>query len=242
MSKNFPINKQTDYTIVNSDTLVANASTYANELNGQLDSDNLPLYSLDATKFKRAEVETTSGANFNTTEWIGQTQAYYKITRTSLDYETTIFEPVETIDLKNDSWKKGWNRLADYGTFDGFQLNLDAQEGMLNGCVNIDFHHGFNAISYSAEPTLHATTGEGWWTRWGVFVNGVLVSDSGKCYPRGENLVLPFSIPTGTQSVRIEVKFQTITTRSLNVSSYTGDPTTPLDIYGCVIWARNTWR
>ena len=129
MSKNFPINKQTDYTIVNSDTLVANASTYANELNGQLDSDNLPLYSLDATKFKRAEVDTTSGTNYNTTEWLGATQAYYKITRTSIDYEASIFDPVETIDLKNDSWNKGWNRLADYGTFDGFQLELDAQGG-----------------------------------------------------------------------------------------------------------------
>lgn len=241
--KNYPINKNKEYAIVTSDVLIANNTTYVSELNGQLDSDNLPNLSLDATKFVDAVCTNQDTSTTKGHKWEGATQAYHQVSRTSMVYGAggDIFEPVATFDLTTDDWNKGWNRLVDITDCDNVFLEFDGKEGMLNGCANINFHHGFNVIHYDGTT---ATTGESWWTRWGVFVNGILVADSGKCYPRGENLVLPFGIPIGTQEIRIELKWMSITTRALNAAfaGYSGDPTTPLDIYGASIWARNTWR
>ena len=81
-----------------------------------------------------------------------------------------------------------------------------------------------------------------WWSRWGVFVNDILIAESGECFPRLENLVIPFSVPVGSQAIRIDLRWKTITTQALNVSGYTSDPTTDLELFGAEIMARNTYR
>jgi hypothetical protein len=75
-----------------------------------------------------------------------------------------------------------------------------------------------------------------------VFINDVLIAESGNCFPRLENLVISFSIPVGSQTIRIDLRWKTITTQALNVSAYTPDPTTDLEIFGAEIMARNTYR
>lgn len=244
MSKIYPNKKQDIYTIVNSDALIQNTSAYANELNGKLDSDNLPLRSLNADKFADPAVTDASTTKYFSENWEAETQQYWELGCTSLWLEQeqavgTIWEPFTSHNLITDDWGKGWNDVRVIDGCDFFRFDLDTKEGMLNGAISIDFSHGANVV-YS-EP-LYFLTGIDWWTQWGVFVNGVLVADSGKCMPQGQNIVLPFSIPVGNGQVYVEVKFKTTTTNALNVSGYTGDPTTNLDIWGISGWCRNTWR
>ena len=74
-------------------------------------------------------------------------------------------------------------------------------------------------------------------------MNGQLIADTGKCYPRGENLVIPWKIPIGTQNVNLSVRWQTISTGVLTgAGTFTADPSTYLEIFGAEVWACNTYK
>ena len=55
-------------------------------------------------------------------------------------------------------------------------------------------------------------------------------------------LVIPFSVPVGSQNVRIDIRWKTITTNALTVTSIDGNPTTKLEMFGAEILAKNTYR
>lgn len=241
--KKFPIKLQEDYTQVTPETFNDNLQHYVQEYNGGLDSQNMPVSGLSFRKFKAVQTTDLSTANYYKWKAAFETQAYYE-TRKTVNPESAIwYEPIVELDLKTYSWGKGWNPLPAAGNLEDIVIQDQMKEGMLNGCARINFKHGYNVVSYqSGETVLHAEVGFDWWTKWGVFVNGVLVAESDEIYPRGENVVIPFSVPVGSQQVTIEIKWKTITTNALSTPSYTDDPTTDLEIWGIGIWARNTYR
>jgi hypothetical protein len=242
--KKFPKKLQWDYTQVVPETFNENVEHYAGELNGGLDSTNLPVDSLSFKKFEPVTITDLSAGDVKKFKWEAATQTYYESTKyQNLDSDTTWHDTIIDLDLKTYNWGKNWNKLEAIGQFDDIFIQDQMVEGMLSGCARINFRHGVNVVTYiSGETTLHAQTGFDWWTRWGVFVNDVLVAESGECYPRGENLVIPFSIPVGSQKVRIDIRWKSITSNALNTPSYTDNPTTPLELWSAGIWARNTYR
>lgn len=242
--KKFPKKLQWDNTQVVPDTFNENVENYAGELNGGLDSTNLPINSLSYKKLDAVNVADESLGNLKKFSWKGETQAYYEATvYKNLDSDTTWHALMEEVDLKTYSWSKNWNKLTDVPNFDDVFIQDQVVEGMLTGCARINFRHGVNVIVYiSDETTLHAEIGYDWWTSWGVFVNDVLVAESGRCYPRGENLVIPFSVPVGSQQVKVDIRWKSITTNAVTIPTYTSNPTTPLELWSAGIWARNTYR
>ena len=84
--------------------------------------------------------------------------------------------------------------------------------------------------------------GNDWWTRWGIFCNDVLIAETGRVYPRLQNLTVPFKLFVGAQPVRLELRWQTITTSPREELGVTTNPTSRMEIYGASIWACNTKR
>lgn len=238
--KQYPKQHQEQYGMVTPQVVNVNPSIYQNETLGGLDGSNIPVQSLTHLDFIAPTATTTITANSITTDWKGQTQRYKSVSRYNKDFGADVWTSLVDYDLKSQDWNKGWNRLTDISSgFSEVVLSLDTEEGMLNGCAQISYRHGFNVIT---DSSINYVVGQSWWTRWGVFVNDVLVAETGNCYPRLQNLVIPFSIPVGSQSVRIDLRWKSTTTAALNISGYTNDPTTELEIFGAEIWARNTYR
>lgn len=237
--KQYPKQLQEQYKQVDPSLLNTNPSIYLNETKGGLNGQNIPVESLTHTKFEAPTNTTTTTSKSITTEFIGATQQYKSVSRYAQDFGSDNFTVLLAFDLKTEEWNKGWNRLEDLTNFDEIICKMDCKEGMLNGLAQINFRHGTNVVENGG---FYFETGLSWWTRWGVFLNDVLIAETGNCFPRLENLVIPFSIPVGSQTVRIDLRWKTITTQALNVSGYTPDPTTDLEIFGAEIMARNTYR
>lgn len=237
--KQYPKQLQEQYRQVVPSLLNTNPSIYLNETQGGLNGQNIPVESLNHTKFKQPTSSKTTTSNTITVEFIGSTQQYKSVSRYAQDFGADNFTVLYAFDLKTQEWNKNWNRLEEISGFDELVCKMDCKEGMLNGLAQINFRHGTNVINSEG---LNYETGLDWWTRWGVFVNDILIAESGECFPRLENLVIPFSVPVGSQAIRIDLRWKTITTQALNVSGYTPDPTTDLEIFGAEIMARNTYR
>lgn len=224
------------------DTFNKNIEKYLGEFNGNLDGNNMPVDALTSDELQLPVVPQSdySSGDIHKLSSRVPTQAYYD-TR-GFEWETTdVWTPIHTIDLTADNWRRGWNKLEDHGPFGPWPLEFVAREGMLVGCATIDWHHGANRVLYSGDPNFTAWIGGDWWSEWAVFVNGVLVGRSGWIYPRRHTTSIPFSIPTGSVPVKIDVRFRTNSFTGNN-SILLSDPSTPFDIFGAEIWARNVYR
>ena len=241
--KLYPSQLQIQNTLVIPETFNVNVANAIGQINGRLDSQNLPVQSLTNSQFQLPVYTSLSDANLFGFKWSASTQTYWEKSRTSMEHSADICIPLLSYNLITEDWNKGWNLVTELPNFQNMYIEDAMQEGMLNGCVRINFRHGCNVVTYEAQPApLNAEVGLDWWTRWGVFVNDVLVAESGECYPQAENIVIPFSTPIGSQNIRIDIRWQTWTSNALSIPSYTNDPTTPLEIFGIGIWVRNTYR
>ena len=210
--------------------------------NGRLDGQNVPVASIDNTKFIPCDVTSKNTADLFAFDWKGQTQDYYFIRRWQDLEETTdgIHKPLVFFDLQSEDWSSGWNNLTEVdSTFAEFILNFNSQSGTLNGCFDINFRHGLDIQRPLAE--VYAVNAN-WWTRWGIFCNDVLIAESGRVYPRLESLSIPFSISVGTQPIKLELKWQTINTPPDPTFGIVGTILSKIEIYGASIWACNTKR
>jgi len=248
MSKKFSKQIQIQNEMVVPNTLNSNPSQLINEINGKLDSQNIPVNSIAESSFSAPVEEDTGTVTEDKFKWTGASQTYYEVNRTQLAHGSAInwFNRITSFDLKTEDWNKGWNKVEELNAnFERLFIFDQMKEGMLTGCARVNFRHGINVVQYGSDPVISARTGFDWWTRWGVFVNDVLIAESGKVYPRGENLVIPFSVPVGSQQIRIDIRWKTWTNNAIETGDpplYTGDPTTDLEIWGVGLWARNQYR
>ena len=240
MPKIMPGYKQEQSHVVTPRALDTNVRGVVSEANGGLDSLNMPVESLEHTNFLEARIIDKSTTDLDGGEFNGETQTYSTLKRWNVDNAIPYYDPLVTFDLKSESWTKGWNRLTDINSkFSDFELEVECKEGMLTGHAVISFRHGYELDFVEGLPTI---IGEDWWTRWGIFVNDVLVAETGECYARLETLVVPFSVPVGTQKVVVDLRWQSITTYAVEDPDYVGDPSQPLEIFGSTMWVRNTFR
>jgi len=204
------------------------------QFNGRLDSSNMPVESVTATHLVNLTDPVPAPISNGAT---GPTQMIIGTGAAGAD----VWTPLSSIDIAADTWRRGWNQLHVYPLLSAALLDAVTKEGMLVGCATIDWHRGQNVKTYTPEegPAALVKMGADWWTEWAVFVNNVMVARSGKIYPRRHTTSLPFSIPVGSQPVRVELRWATNNDKDVRFST---DTNTPLDIFSYDIWIRNQYR
>lgn len=231
---------------VKPDSLNLNVRESLGVWNGGLDGTNMPVDSVDNTKLLSPVSTNISTGDVRRITWTGQTQSYRSVRHFSasdFDGALTDLQFDTSINLKTSSWTKGWNHLTDEAKYNNFYLDFEATEGSLNGCLVIDYWRGVNILQNSLDPLDYFAYGYDWWVRWGLFCNDILIAESGNTHPRGQSLMIPFSVLCGTQQVRFDLRWQAVTSDMLEAGKgYAGDPTTPIDIFGAEIWVCNTYK
>ena len=248
MSKTFTDKPLHQFDQVKYDNVSWNLDKHLDQFNGGLDSNNLPVASVGEAKLVEP---SPAGSTYSgpVTQW-GYTmpsQAYYFTRRAqSSEGGGDIWTPLFEIDLDQDTWSAGFNKLVDLdNNFINFPLLFNAKEGMLVGCATIDWEHGnqvFN-VNVGGDPPVNAPRGRGneWWSEWAVFVNNVLVARTGEIFPRRHTTQLPFAVACGSQPVQIDVRCK-INTWRVSGSPNLDTTSMPFKLFGATIWTRNHYR
>lgn len=233
---------QKNYNQVKPENINDNTRAVIGEYNGRLDGQNFPVDTIDKFKLAPSSKTDTAASDVKRFKFIGQTQDYHFVRRwNTFEAGVNIHLPAYTFDLQNSDWSSGWNNLADiHSDFNKFVLEFDTQSGTLHGCFDINYRHGIDRLLDGSNND--ASFGFDWWTRWGIFCNDILIAETGRVYPRLQNLTIPFKIFVGTQPVRLDLRWQTITTNPEDELSVDTNPTSRMEIYGASIWACNTKR
>ena len=219
-----------------------NTRTVVGEYNGRLDGQNFPVDTIDKLKLAPATLTSQSTVNVFGFKHVGQTQDYHFVRRWNT-YEggINVHLPLYNFDLQNNSWSSGWNNIENLDSaFNDLVLEFEAESGTLNGCFDINFRHGFDIIEDNNQDALPWS--ENWWSRWGIFCNDILIAETGRVYPRLANLSIPFKLFVGSQPLKLDLRWQTITTNPVDELSVEDNPISIMEIYGASIWACNTKR
>ena len=243
MSKHYTEKPNVRFSQVKSENLNDNITKTLGEVNGNLNSNNLPVDALTFDKFTDPDRTSLTSNATTKLDYEGATQDYHSVRRwNTFEDSNDMWEPVESINLQTANWSTGWNKLVDYGSMDYTFLDFDAKEGILTGNAVIDFHHGIDRIVYqSDDTTFRVFYGYDWYTEWGVFVNDTLVAETSYIYARRITCNIPFKVPVGSQKVKIDLRWRAVTSNAVG-TPYQGNPTRPLDIFGAHIWVRNVKR
>jgi len=219
-----------------------NTRTVVGEYNGRLDGQNFPVDTIDKLKLAPATLTSQSTVNVFGFKHVGQTQDYHFVRRwNTYEGSVNIHYPLVAFDLQNNSWSSGWNNLGDIdNAFNDLVLEFEAESGTLNGCFDINFRHGFDIIEDNNQDALPWS--KNWWSRWGIFCNDILIAETGRVYPRLANLSIPFKLFVGSQPLKLDLRWQTITTNPVDELSVEDNPISIMEIYGASIWACNTKR
>lgn len=246
--KQFTEKSQSEFEQVKNININDNTKPVINEFNGKLDGQNMPVGAMSVEKLINPTATSTSTTKVYGFDWIGETQSYHVVRRNS-PYEGVEnpslppleFRPILSFDLTNNAWSAAWNEAQELSSdWTDFSLEFKSTAGMLHGCADINFRHGTDIIDDKSNN--HVEYGDEQWTRWGVFVNDVLVADTGRLSPRLENVLLPFKIPCGSQPVVIKLKWQTVALKPNSSLYNTPNPKEVLEIFGLQLWCCNTWR
>lgn len=243
MSKTYTKRPIQKFQAVKPENINDNVEATIQQVNGNLNANNFPVDSLHFDKFAAPTYQDQTSNGNLVLSYSGATQNYHRVKRWNVEQAgLDVWEPVESIDLSTDNWSSGWNKLVDYGSFDYTYLDFDAQEGMLIGCAVIDFMHGYNRLRWTDDNnTFFIWYGFEWTTQWAVFVNDTKVAETSFVYPQRITCNLPFKVPVGSQKVKIDLRWRSITTDAIG-SGFLGNPSTPIDIYGAELWTRNIKR
>jgi hypothetical protein len=214
-----------------------------NEFNGNLNGNNFPMYAVQTNDIANPGQATGFSGAVSGFEIELTSQGFYSIRRSSsFEGSTDVWTPILVLDLKTDDWSKGWNNLNYFSGFSQFGLNFDAREGMLVGCATIDWAHGTDTLSATTgDPpvSFQAVRGHDWVSQWGVFVNDVMVGRTGEIPPKRHTCSIPFSIPCGSQNIKVDVRWIS----SISDYNTSGAPHgTVFEVYSAEIWTRNVVR
>jgi len=223
------------------------ANAQAQQVNGKLDQHNLPLDSVDNNKFLDGIVQTNVYGD-NTKSSYLPTQSYHvnsfvpanEVTETDVigspeDYQTQ---------WTTDSWDPFWNSFETVNS----TLKFISKEGMIYGDVNLSGERRIGRVKYFPEEgaALTVFAGRSGWWRIGVFVNGVLVADTGEIQVGAYSIDLPFSSPIGSEYCEVEVKWMANQDMYLDigtwVSDYVNEDFNKWICSGMHVFARNQYR
>ena len=263
--------------IATSDDINNEMNTDTSEFNGLLDQNQTPLAAVVASKFLPPEVVVEydgvfagypehkiahtymQSQSYHVSEFCGENTNPQPPPGTPPPY--TIFSPLE--------WTLGWIKLTSKRlTYDGSKsqpvgsaINFEAKEGMLVGEImfDADWRQSFK-VSYYNNPPFQQTPQPQVWFLYdatmievGVFVNDTLVATTDQQSLGGRyTFVLPFSVPIGTQSVTVDIRFRLILNNKFGGAD--GVPTQGWDfveskqflstffVHDSLIWVRNQYR
>lgn len=236
--KKYTKHSQRRFDQVKPETLNANLAETLNTYNGHLDSQNMPVNSVNNDKLVVPTESRITQGESSLWEWKGQTQDYHQIRFLSGD-EGGINDWLadKQIVLQTDPWTSGWNNLSEY--IDGFYINFTGVSGILYGHFQVN--HFYGCQTYEATSGASNVWGQDWWIRWGLFLNDNLIAETGNCYPRAEANVVPFKVPIGSQDIKLDLRFMVITSNPLltGMADATEDITGYVEIFGANIWACN---
>lgn len=154
------------------------------ELNGALDAHQLPLASVGYNSLAGAAA-LLDPHDVSSTETHGPFSSTYIVSETE---ELTFSEADENVFA-------GWN---DINTT--FKLSFQAKEGMLYGSAVICGEK--NAVLSGANEY-----GNDFWFRFGIFVNEILISDTGRIPAGAFTVDLPYVVPIGSEDVILTIKW-----------------------------------
>ena len=236
--KKFDKWNQRQFDQVKPETFNNNIGQTLQNYNGHLDSQNLPVNSINCDKLvKPTAIEALAGETRAIT-FKGQTQDIYQARFLSAE-EGGINDWLadKQIVLQTDQYTSGWNRLASY--IDKFYLDIEATEGILYGHFQVN--HFYGAQTYRDLSSVAAEWGKDWWIRWGLFLNDNLIADTGNLYPRAEANVVPFKAPIGSQEAFLDLRWMVVTSNPDTATMFTPseDITGYVEVYGANIWAIN---
>ena len=228
------------------DNVSWNLDKNLDQLNGGLDSNNLPVFSVgDQHLAEPQPVGSFTGGTV--TQWrYGMPSQQYNFSRRAETFEGAgdIWTPILEVDLDTDTWSPGYNRLVDFdSSFQPLPLKFEAKEGMLVGCATVDWEHGNNVFNVDTGGGVFGARGRGndWWTEWAVFINNVLVARTGAIYPRRHTTQIPFSVACGSQPIVIDLGVKINTWRASGSPSL-DTTSTPFKLFSATMWCRNHYR
>ena len=251
MSKTFNKIPLDPFNQVKVESLQDNRDGALDQFNGNIDGTNIEYESLTLTKFKGPEDSTgaTGAVTKETTVLPSQTIAISKRNYNNTGGAVTdIWTRINGIDLQSDVWEKGFNKMTVFGSdWATFPLLLEAKEGILTGEATIDWEHGnqvFDVTIISDPDPVTGPSGRGgeWWTNWGVFVNGILIAQSGWIFPRRHTTRIPFSVPVGSQTLEIDVRFIANSWEPADSPGGANKWSADFNIFSATIVARNIYR
>jgi hypothetical protein len=224
------------------------ADGIAQQFNGQLDQNNMPLESAHSEQMKDP-VRTDNAFGVNTVSSYMPTQSYHyaqwRITNTNTTEYNVDPAAIYATKWTTDSWEAFWN-LFDYSIVtQGARIRFESKEGMIIGGVTINVEQRTGRASGGQDPAWTKNTSAYDAMEIGIFCNGVLIGRSGKIYTGAYCLDVPFSTPIGTEYTEIVVKWF-----REQESFIDGDPWTTLVVdhglyfymSGMLLWARNQYR
>lgn len=238
--KTYPERPLEQFDAVKPETINQNLDATLAELNGNLDANNLPVASVTEDKIVGSELVDNYSGLVDKASVEYSTQSYHYCRRWGWDSGGSDDTPDSTLNLKNSAWRRGYNSLTEMTNYEEFYLDFNAKQGMLVGQATVDWEHGANVFDISALGK-NVAFGQKQWSRIGVFVNNILVAETGNIYPRRHTTCIPFSIPIGSQSVRIEVKFITNVGGIIGAAPLDNNPC-PFYLFGAEVVCRNVYR
>lgn len=236
--KKFDKWNQRQFDQVKPETFNNNIGQTLQNYNGHLDNQNLPVNSINCDKLVEPTVSEVLSGETRKITFKGQTQDIYQARFLSAE-EGGINDLLadKQIDLQNDQFTSGWNRLSFY--INDFYLDLQTTEGFLYG--HFQMNHAYGAQTYVTTSTAATVWGEDWWIRWGLFLNDNLIADTGNLYPRAETNVVPFKVPIGSQQAFLDLRWMVVTSNPdpTTMNDPTEDITGYVEVFGANIWAIN---
>lgn len=239
------------------------------EINGQLDQNQMPLSTFGDSTFTEPTVVvdydgTLPGyPGWRVTHSYGQSQSYHVSKHCGPVPDQ---EPYQRYTVWPPSlWTLGWIKVSGQRfvydgsgyQYPGSLITFDAQEGMVVGEVMVDaewrINYKYNVQTPISDPPIYNRWYlDGCFIEVGAFVNDICVGRTDEQWLGGRfTYVVPFSVPVGTQTTTIDIRFRLIQKKyeyfqdSTNVLPGLGDPvnvTSDFVIYDSMIWARNQYR
>lgn len=241
--------------IANADDWNSELSSAVSELNGQLDQNNMPLGSVTEASVAPAtvdiELDSTSVAHYLIAHTYMQSQSYHVSSACDAADDNSFYST--TFD-KGD-WRLGWQRLSEKRTvtvggtlyFPGSEVTFEAKEGMLVGECLFDADWRWSYVAKHTNDPYLATVEirDKNFIEVGVFVNDVCCARTDLQWQGGRyTYVLPFSTPTGTTTVSVDIRFRlNFTNVKLPVGVTIDDNwINPFKVWDSGLWVRNQYR